>query len=109
MSRALKPPYTVRHVLVCTNLRDPSSGKPSCGMNGGAALRERLKKTVKERGLKGRLQVTGTGCLDICPSQGCVVVYYPENDWQIVEGEPAGDEAILDRALAGADGAERGE
>lgn len=101
MSRPVKPPYTVRQVLVCTNLRDPSTGKPSCGMNGGGALRERLKKTVKERGLKGQLIVTGTGCLDLCPAQGGVVVYYPDNDWQLTETGPEVDEAILARALEG--------
>jgi predicted metal-binding protein len=101
MSRPIKPPYTVRQVLVCTNLRDPSTGKPSCGLNGANALRDRLKKTVKERGLKGRLMVTGTSCLDICPAQGGVVVYYPENDWQLTETEPEVDEAILARALEG--------
>jgi predicted metal-binding protein len=103
MSRVVKPPYTVRQVLVCTNLRDPSTGKPSCGMNGGTALRERLKKTVKERGLKGRVMVTGTSCMDFCPAQGCVVAYYPENEWRIVDTAPEGDEAILHRALEGED------
>ncbi len=101
MSRVVKPPYSVRQVLICTNLRDPSTGKPSCGMNGGTGLRERLKKTVKERGLKGRVMITGTSCLDFCPTQGCVVAFYPENQWAIVDTAPEGDEALLARALDG--------
>lgn len=101
MSRPLKPPYSTRQVLVCTNLRDPSTGKPSCGMNGGTALRERLKRTVKERGLKGTVMITGTSCMDFCPNQGCVVAFYPENAWEIVDTEPEGDDALLARALNG--------
>ena len=103
MSRVVKPPYTVRQVLVCTNLRDPATGKPSCGMNGGAGLRERLKKTVKERGLKGRVMITGSRCLDFCPAQGCVVALYPENEWRIVDADAANDEALLERAITGVD------
>lgn len=101
MSRVVNPPYSLRHVLVCTNVRDPSKGKPSCGLNGGTELRERLKKAVKERGLKGQVKITGTSCLDFCPNQGCVVAYYPENEWEIVDGTPDQDEDILRRAVEG--------
>lgn len=99
MSRALKPPFTTRQVLVCTNLRDPATGKPSCGMNGGGALRERLKKAVKERGLKGTVMITGTSCLDVCPAQGGIVAFQPDNEWVLTETGPEVDEAILARAL----------
>lgn len=101
MSRPLKTPYSVRQLLVCTNLRDPSTGKPSCGLNGGTALRERLKKAVKEGGLKGTVMITGTSCLDFCPTQGCVVAFYPENQWELVDGDADGDAALLARALSG--------
>lgn len=101
MSRALRPPYRHRQLLVCTNARDPATGKPSCGQNGGGALRERLKKVVKERGLKGQVMVTGTSCMDVCPTEGCLVAFYPENLWEIVDAAPAGDEALLARLVEG--------
>ncbi|MDP2307028.1 MAG: (2Fe-2S) ferredoxin domain-containing protein [Pseudomonadota bacterium] len=101
MQRVVKSPYALRQVLVCTNLRDPSTGKPSCGMNGGVAFREHLKKAVKERGLKGQVMITGTSCMDFCPAQGCVVAFYPENEWRIVDPTPEEEEAVLQRAIRG--------
>jgi predicted metal-binding protein len=81
----VKPPASIRHLLVCTNERDPATGKPSCGLHGSPALREQLKKAVKERGLKGRLKVTAVGCLDYCPAQGVAVGFYPENEFFIAD------------------------
>ena len=101
MPRPVKPPYSVRQVLVCTNVRDLSTGKPSCGRNDSVGFRDRIKALVKARGLKGQVMVTGTSCLDYCPAQGCTVAFYPENKWAIVEISPASEEAVLARALAG--------
>ncbi len=101
MLRPVKQPYSVRQVLVCTNVRDPSTGKPSCGMNDSAGFRDRIKQLVKARGLKGQVMVTGTSCLDYCPAQGCTVAFYPENKWAIVDISPESEEAVLARALAG--------
>jgi (2Fe-2S) ferredoxin len=70
-------------------------------MNGATGFRERLKKTVKERGLKGKVLITSTGCMDYCPAQGCTVAYYPENEWAIVEVSAEAEEEVLARALAG--------
>lgn len=101
MSTPVKPPYSVRQVFVCTNVRDPQWGKPSCGRNGAIELRERLKKTVKERGLKRQVLVTQSGCLDHCPQTGCTVAIYPENEWAVVECTPEEEEALLARILEG--------
>ncbi len=93
--KPVKSPYAKRQLLVCFNSRDPSTGKPSCGMNGSAALRDYLKKTVKERGLKGEVIVTGTGCLDICPAHGCAVAFQPEGEFFLSDTtEEAGEELI---------------
>ena len=45
-----------------------------------AAIRERLKALVKERGLAGRVRVNAAGCLDFCET-GVSIVVYPENVW----------------------------
>ncbi len=88
---SLRPPFSVRQIQVCTNLRDPALNRASCGANGGAALRERLKSAVKSAGRKGEIMVIGTSCLGYCPAQGCAVGIMPDHDWQILlpEDEPA--------------------
>lgn len=101
MSKPLSPPYQHRHLLVCTNARDPATGKPSCGMNGANRLREQLKLAVKSGGLKGKVKVTGTGCLDFCPAEGCVVAFYPENTWQIVPTDEASGETLFGQLVNG--------
>lgn len=103
--KAIKRPYEVRQLLVCANLRDPSTGKPSCGQNGAQALVEELKKTVKARGLKGRVVVTKSGCLDICPEKGCIVAFNPGGEYFHVDTTPEEAEALLAKLT---EGVERG-
>lgn len=71
-------PYK-RLVLVCTNAR--ADGSPSCGNPGqdGPALWRALKEGVAAAGLKGKVRVSRTGCLDLC-ARGPVVMVYPEGD-----------------------------
>lgn len=97
MIKPVRPPYSVRQLLVCTNQRDPSTGKPSCGRNGGVGLRERLKGEVKARGLKDKVIVTGTSCLGYCPEKGCAVGILPEGEWAIVDVTPEDEAALLEK------------
>ncbi|MSQ01800.1 MAG: (2Fe-2S) ferredoxin domain-containing protein [Myxococcales bacterium] len=99
--KAIKRPYEVRQLLVCTNARDPSTGKSSCGQNGAQPILEYLKKTVKERGLKGKVIVTKTGCLDICPDDGCIVGFQPEAEFFRVACTIEEADAVLTRLTAG--------
>lgn len=99
--KPVKRPYEVRQVLVCANVRDPGAGKPSCGGNGAQAMVDELKKTLKARGLKGRVIATKTGCMDICPDQGCIVAFNPGGEFFHVETTPAGTEAVLARLIEG--------
>lgn len=93
--KPIKPPYTTRQLLVCTHTRDPASGKPSCGANGAQAFRDGMKKTLKARGLKGTYLVTATGCMDICPDQGCTVAFQPEGEFFLSDTtEEAAAEAL---------------
>jgi len=73
-------PFLERHLFICTNRRDPSNPKGSCAAKGSEALKERFKKELYERGLKGRVRANAAGCLDQC-EHGCTVVVYPEQAW----------------------------
>lgn len=95
MLKPVKAPYTAHQLLVCTNVRDASTGRASCGAHGGAGLRERLKHAVKARGLKGRVMVTGTSCLGHCPEVGVTVGLYPEGEWRVCEVDEADEAALL--------------
>ena len=73
-------PFLERHLFICTNRRDPNNPKGSCAQKGSEALKERFKKELYERGLKGKVRANAAGCLDQC-EHGCTVVVYPEQVW----------------------------
>jgi formylglycine-generating enzyme required for sulfatase activity/(2Fe-2S) ferredoxin len=60
--------------LVCTNRRE--DGRPACGPAGGDALRELLKRLVRERRPASMARVSSTGCLGCC-AEGPTVVVLP--------------------------------
>jgi (2Fe-2S) ferredoxin len=64
-----------RHVFVCT------SGDQCATVDGeGLRVHSRLKSLVAQAGLKGRVRVNHSGCLDQC-GFGPMVVIYPDNVW----------------------------
>ena len=72
-------PVPYKHILfVCTNEREP--GRPACGQRGSEAICEKLKEEVKKQGLKGKVRVARSGCMDLC-EQGPNVMVFPENAW----------------------------
>ena len=73
-------PFLERHLFICTNRRDPANPKGSCAAKGGEALRDRFKKELYDRGLKGKVRANAAGCLDQC-ARGVTVVVYPEQVW----------------------------
>ncbi len=73
-------PKFEHHVFVCTNQRDESASRPSCGNERGKKLKGVLKDAVKAAGLKHRVRVNESGCLDQC-EHGAVVVVYPGAVW----------------------------
>lgn len=80
-------------VFVCTNARE--GGRVACGNpgRGGLELCEALKHGVKRLGLKGKVRVARTGCLDLC-EKGPNVFLYPDGQW--LSGlTPADAEEIL--------------
>jgi len=98
-------PYLERHVFICTNRRDPANPKGSCAQKGSEALKERFKKELYDRGLKGKVRANAAGCLDQC-EHGCTVVVYPEQVWYgkvSVEDVPE----IIERHIVGGEVVER--
>jgi len=74
-----KVPYE-RTVFVCTNARE--GGNVACANpgRGGAELCHALKEAVKAAGLKAKVRVARSGCLDRC-AQGPNLFVYPDGDW----------------------------
>lgn len=90
-----KPVPFAKTVFVCTNARE--GGRVACGNpgRGGLELCEALKHAVKEKGLKGRIRVARSGCLDLC-EQGPNAFVYPGGEW--LSGVTAADvPAIIEK------------
>ena len=73
------PPYE-RHVFVCENRRPDDDPRGCCAAKGSAEIRGRLKVLAKNAGLRGRVRINGSGCLDQC-EHGVTIVVYPEAVW----------------------------
>ncbi|MES2390495.1 MAG: DUF1636 family protein [Acidobacteriota bacterium] len=73
-------PNFEHHIFVCLNQRDESANRPSCGHKNGKKLKSALKDAAKEAGLKHRVRINESGCLDQC-EHGPVMVVYPEAVW----------------------------
>ncbi|HRI89185.1 MAG TPA: (2Fe-2S) ferredoxin domain-containing protein, partial [Candidatus Hydrogenedentes bacterium] len=66
-------------IFVCTNKRDKGE-RVSCGREGGCDLRNKMKEMVKARGLKDKVRVSTSGCMDVC-EEGPNVMIFPDNVW----------------------------
>ena len=69
-------PYAC-HIFVCSNLRDNKPENPGCGASGGAELKAKLKQASKDRGWKGKVRVSTTGCMGLCGA-GPNVLLHPQ-------------------------------
>lgn len=70
-------PY-VCHVFVCTN--DRHGTRRSCADGNSPAVREALKRAVNDRGWRGRVRVSESGCLGLC-DDGPNILLYPQRTW----------------------------
>ena len=68
-----------RVVYVCTNVRE-EDGRPACGLRGSEAICLQLKEEAKKRGLKGKIRVMKSGCMDFC-ELGPNVMIFPDGVW----------------------------
>lgn len=69
-----------RTAFVCVNVRE--GGRKACANPGvgGDKVCEMLKSAVKAAGLKGKVRVARSGCLDLC-EKGPNVFLYPSGQW----------------------------
>ena len=73
-------PRFQKHLFFCTNQRDKDNPRPCCGRQGAEDLLDYAKMRSHEMGLKGKVRVNKSGCLDAC-NYGPSVVVYPDDVW----------------------------
>lgn len=98
------PPFE-RHIFVCINDRAAGHPRGCCASKGAADVAQALKIAAYEAGLKGRVRVNKSMCLDAC-ELGVSAVVYPEGWWYkrvTVEDVPE----IVERTLIGGEAIER--
>ena len=66
-----------KHVFVCINCRDNNT--KSCGEK-GLEIRTELVKLLSKADQKSNIRINKSGCLDLCESGPCMVVY-PQKIW----------------------------
>ncbi|MDW8362162.1 MAG: (2Fe-2S) ferredoxin domain-containing protein [Myxococcales bacterium] len=59
-------PRRERYLWVCRNQRPPDHPKGSCGAGGSHEILDALKAGVARRGLRHRVRICESGCLDLC-------------------------------------------
>lgn len=98
------PPSFRCHLFWCGHHREDPE-KNSCAAKGALDIGSELKQAMRDRGLRGEIGVTKSGCLGQC-SKGPAMVVYPENTWYSV---PTLEDAleILDKHLANGEVVER--
>lgn len=95
-------PYK-RMMFVCTNVRngEAACGNPERGDASGFKLVEKLREEVKARGLKGKIRVAKSGCMDLC-AQGPNIMVFDENGSYVTltKVTPEDVPAIVERFIA---------
>lgn len=69
-----------KHIFVCENKRPEGHPRGCCFDKNSPAVREKLKKRLKELGLSHLVRANSSGCLDACEF-GPSIVVYPEQVW----------------------------
>lgn len=69
-----------KHIFICENRRPEGHPRGCCSEKNSPAIKELLKKRIKELGLNTDVRVNTSGCLDAC-EHGVTIVVYPEQIW----------------------------
>jgi (2Fe-2S) ferredoxin len=77
MPKQIESPY-VSHVFVCTN--DRGGERKSCADNNSQLIKTKLKDAVNEKGWKGKVRISTSGCMGLC-ANGPNVMIYPQQIW----------------------------
>ena len=72
-------------IFVCTNSRE---GESACanlerGVNSGLELIGPLREELKKRGLKGKIRVARSGCMDLCGKGPNLMVFDEKGDYTL--------------------------
>ncbi len=80
-----KVPYQ-KTAFVCTNLRDGEAacGNSNRGENSGFKLVELLRDEVKKRGLKGKIRIAKSGCMDLCGAGPNIMIFDEKGDYTLL-------------------------
>ncbi len=90
-----RSPY-LKHLYVCVNRRE--DGSVCCAARDGEEIRARLKEYVAQHGLKGKVRVSSSGCMDLC-EKGANVMVTPDHRWYH-HVTPADVDGIIQAELA---------
>lgn len=90
----------LRHIFVCTNVREDGHPKGSCAQKGSELILDELKKRLREKGLKAFVRGNSSGCLDACVF-GPNIVIYPEGVWYGGVTQPDVEEIIERHIIRG--------
>ena len=98
MLKQKKLPY-VSHVLVCTN--DRGGERKSCADNNSKLIKSNLKNAVNEKGWKGKVRISTSGCMGVC-AKGSNVIIYPQNVWlsEVSPGDVGEIVSIIEHVMA---------
>ncbi len=70
-------PYAA-HVFVCTN--DRGGERKSCADNNSQLVKSKLKDLVDQKGWRGKVRISTSGCMGLC-EKGPNVMIYPQKLW----------------------------
>lgn len=71
-----KSPYQ-RMIFVCMNASHDGENRPVCTAGCAKEVLKAMKEEVKRRGLKGKVRVLKSGCMDLC-EKGPNVMIFPD-------------------------------
>ncbi len=82
-------PYK-RMLFVCTNVRENETacGNAERGENTGLKLCEKLRDELKKRGLKGKIRVAKSGCMDFCEAGPNIMIFDGKGEYSWHSGVP---------------------
>lgn len=72
-------PKLKHHIFVCCSFRGNGNAQGICNKAGSVALLPYIEEELSDRGMHD-VQVSSTGCLQVC-ERGPAMVVYPENWW----------------------------
>ncbi len=70
-------PY-LAHVFICTN--DRKGVRKSCADTQSELVKAKVKEIVHNRGWKGTVRISTSGCMGLC-AEGANVIIYPQKIW----------------------------